>query len=254
MNAVTKALGVVTAILLVMVVFLWTRKDKAQEELFRVGLSRDSAMAANDTLRKITIPKLGDSLQFLTTRVVQTGVIPSAANRALGQKPTTSTTIQGSMKEVAVEFTDVPVVGDTGIREILATEHDGPYLVSVAARVPPAPRTASIKVGVQAPPFELRADVICNPNPERAVGGIRKADVMISGPTWLVISGIKSSQQPGVCNPVKPASKQHPWYKPRLVAGVGYAWTATTEGTGNHDVIKKGPSAFVGLGIGIPLF
>lgn len=238
MNTLSKILFAVATILTVVSgIFMVKTKNRERAEL-KQALRADSIQAQNDTLKmfqtmdRAVLKQLGDSLQIVTRQVVQGVPSKSVFSGTVSSRASVSGMVKGLS-----EIVQVPLEGDS-IRRFQFSERRPPYSLAVQGVL--RQDSVEVKTQINLDPVALRADIVCRP---KAVNGVKSADVYVTGPTWLNITQVGMVQRPEVCNG-QVLKKSKPWYRPQLVAGLGWSWQES----------NSGPAAFVGVGFGFHIF
>lgn len=237
MSTLNKILFAVASILiLVSGIFMVKTRNREREHL-QMNLRADSIAAQNDTLKQFqtmdraVLKQLGDSLQIVTRQIAQGIPGRGVASGTVSARGSVSGTVN-KLDEIQL----VPLEEESHKFEFV--QRRVPYSLAVQGVI--LKDSVQVHTQVEIDPVNLRVDLMCRP---RLEGGIRKADAFVTGPQWLTITQVEMVQRPEICN--APALKKgKPWYRPQVVAGLGYSWLQ------DHS----GPAAFVGVGFGFHIF
>lgn len=168
------------------------------------ALRADSTAAAADSSRQLAARVLAAAVQTMGTamagverRAIQQRQRADDLDRALGRErialAAATVRIQG------LEATLASVGGvreDSGVRVADFEVRQPPYTIEATASLPPAPRPASLRVGITLDTIPLQLRLGCGP---ADAGGIRPATTTILGPPWATLSLGRVEQDPSLC-------------------------------------------------------
>jgi hypothetical protein len=183
-----------------MLVLLWFYRDAARNN----GLRADSLMAAGDTLRH-------DGQTWLL-RAMQLERERDSLDRALKHEPAAQVVTVVRVDSFVV-VDSVPVAADPGdsVRSASWERRSAPWTASVTASLPRAPGLARLGLSVALDSIPLDVRIGCGPK----TGGIRSAEVAVTGPTWARVGLSQVSVTPDACNPKSsflPAKSVPTWF------------------------------------------
>lgn len=190
-------LGVV--LLLALLVQSW-RLHRAWEEARSIAFVADSIRAANDSTRELSEREkkaLGDSLTGVRKLVVQTTQRADALDRAL--KAERKARLEATVSLPTLDTALVGAVRDSGdVRVGRFESHSPPFQVRAVVALPPPPEPGQMALRVVVDPIPVGMRLACG---VKGVGGVRSAEVVMTGPQWAVFDIGQVTQAREICNP-----------------------------------------------------
>lgn len=183
---------------------------------FDASLRADSALAAADTSKRVTDAKvqkvLGDSTAAWQRRTVQETQRADSLDKVLGSERKTLTDLRVSINKgtgsasgaVRVVYVPVnagtpgtPVAESTSIRSSHFDVTAGVFQVAADVSLPAPPARGTMEATVTAPQIPLGIRIECG----SVTDGVRRADAIVTGPTWATVGIARTEASPAVCNP-----------------------------------------------------
>lgn len=199
-----KALGGVATILLVALLVVGWRLDRANARGRKAGLAADSLAAALDTSKRIELSRrdsiriLGDSMTAVGRRSFQVAQRNDALDRAQGLDRTAIAELRAAVRDLAIKVgSSAPVVvDDKGTRSATFVIDSTPYRGTADVALP-ATGSGSIDLRIRIDTARLALRLGCG----SSTNGIRSASATLTGPPWLGMALGRVEQTPEVCNP-----------------------------------------------------
>lgn len=181
---------------------------------FNASLRADSAIAASDTTRKLLgrVQKtIGDSTTAWSRRVVQETQRADSLDKAMRETRQSRTDVgvtiaKGSgSASGAVHVVYVPVNAGSGApradsTDVRSSRFDvtaGVFQVVADVTLPAPPAVGTMAATVTAPKIPLSIREYCG----SVTDGVRRADAVVTGPTWATIGIDHVESSPEMCNP-----------------------------------------------------
>lgn len=225
--------GALVAALILTVKVEETRLEAQRRRTAAAILEEANRSAERDTTRDVALNArvakvLGDSLHLVEKQVVQTVQSRDALDAALGR--------ERAARYVATAAVDslerLVRATDADVRDIRSAHFDvrqAPYTIAADVVLPPLPDSAKLRVSVAVDPIPIEARITC-----ADVGsGAREASVSVETPAWVRVKLGTVAQAPEVCarSPTPSVARRLSWIvTPRLVLGVGRAWSVDRRG------------------------
>ena len=192
------------------------RFERTKNELRSARLTSDSLQAVAET----QVTQLRGNLRIVQRQVVQTQLQRDSLDRLLRAKRPVSRV--GAV--VTIRSVDTVLVGeaaDSTGRQATFEAYHPPYSIVAQASLPIPPETPQLRLAIRLDTIPLGLRLGCTPGK-----GIQSAYAAITSPIWAQVNLVALTQDPLVCNPVKPT------YGFRIpVLGVRFPWWATALGT-----------------------
>jgi hypothetical protein len=212
------------------------RRNEPDRKHFLVALERDSLLAARDTTRTMQahVAVLGDSLQVVMRRAVQTAQRADELDRAIGVERVMRDRLQARIVGLNATvrsdtvFTAVTAAHDA-VRRGVFVVREAPYTARAEVELPAAPAVGRLRLRVELDTLGVEVRVGCG---VRDAAGVRAATATVIAPKWVEVQLARVEQGIGVCSPMPRSPSLIARMIGRVGVSVGYGMVRDAVGVG----------------------
>lgn len=214
----------------------FVRRNEIDRKHFLVALERDSLLAARDTTRTLQahLALLGDSLQVVSRRAVQTAQRADELDRAIGVERVIRDKLQvriaGLNAMVRSETSETVVTAaHDAVRRGVFVVRQAPYTARAEVELPAAPEVGRMRLRVELDTLGLEVRVGCG---VRDADGVRAATAVVIAPKWAEVRLARVEQGIGVCSTMPSTPSLFARIAGRVGVSVGYGVVGDAVGVG----------------------
>lgn len=194
------------------------QNHKLTRELQAETLRAYNAIAAADSTHLLTVAQ-GDSIKRWTRLAVQEEQRGDSLDRKLKQETRLRAALQLRVDSLVAVVQGTATSEDSnGVRHGAFEAYGAPFNVKAQVDLPPPPLPGTMKLQIQLDPVKLALRAQCGPPDPR---GIRRASVLVEGPSWASIELGALTQTPEVCMPQLSPKVQKSHFKLGAAIGAG---------------------------------
>ena len=218
------------------------RRNEPDRTRFLVALERDSLLAARDTTRTLQahLASLGDSLQVVSRRAVQTAQRADALDRAIGVERVMRDRLQARIVglNATVRSETVLTAAHDAVRRGTFVVREAPYTARAEVELPAAPEVGRMRLHIQLDTLGMEVRVGCG---ARDAAGVRAATATVIAPKWVEVQLARVEQGVGVCSPMPSTPSLIARMIGRVGVSVGYGVVRDAVGVGVMAGVRVWP-------------